>query len=233
MFSKTPRYYDKIYSFKDYQAEAQRLIALIQENLCSGGNQLLDVACGTGHHIEYLKEHFAVEGLDISEELLEVARQRNPGVLFHQADMIHFELGRRFDIVTCLFSSIGYVRTIENLRRAINCMTQHVMPGGVLVIEPWFTPDTWRPGTAHAQFIDEPELKIARVNTSFAEGRLSYFDLHYLIGTPEGTEHFVERHELGLFEQGEMVAAFEETGLVVSYDKEGLTGRGLYIGRLR
>ena len=233
MFSKTPRYYDKIYSFKDYQAEAQRLIALIQENLCSGGNQLLDVACGTGHHIEYLKEHFAVEGLDISEELLEIARQRNPDVLFHQADMIQFELGKRFDVVTCLFSSIGYVRTIENLRRAINCMAQHVKPGGVVVIEPWFTPDTWRPGTVHAQFVDEPELKIARVNTSFADGRLSYFDLHYLIGTPEGTEHFVERHELGLFEQGEMVAAFEEAGLIVSYDKEGLTGRGLYIGRLR
>jgi len=233
MFSKTPRYYDKIYASKDYQGEAQRLIALIRENLCSEGNHLLDVACGTGHHIEYLKEHFAVEGLDISEELLEVARQRNPGVLFHQADMIHFELGKRFDVVTCLFSSIGYVRTIENLRRAVNCMAQHVMPGGVVIIEPWFTPDTWRPRTVHAQFVDEPELKIARINTSYVEGRLSYFDLHYLIGTPEGTEHFVEHHEMGLFEQDEMVAAFEGAGLAVSYDSEGLTGRGLYIGKPR
>jgi SAM-dependent methyltransferase len=233
MFSKTPRYYDKIYASKDYQAEAQRLIAFIRENLHSGGNQLLDVACGTGHHIEYLKEHFAVEGLDISEELLEVARQRNPGVLFHQADMIHFELGKRFDVVTCLFSSIGYARTIENLKRAVNCMAQHVVPGGVVVIEPWFTPDTWRPGTVHAQFVDEPELKIARINTSYVEGRLSYFDLHYLIGTPEGTEHFVEHHEMGLFEQDEMVAAFEGAGLAVSYDSEGLTGRGLYIGKPR
>jgi SAM-dependent methyltransferase len=233
MFSESPRYYDKIYASKDYQSEAQRLTALIRENLCSGGNRLLDVACGTGHHLEYLKEHFAVEGLDISEELLEVARQRNPGVLFHQADMIQFELGKRFDVVTCLFSSIGYVRTIENLGRAVNCMAQHVMPRGIVVIEPWFTPDTWRPGTVHAQFVDEPELKIARINTSYVEGRLSYFDLHYLIGTPEGTEHFVERHELGLFEQGEMAAAFEDAGLLVRYDKEGLTGRGLYIGRLR
>ena len=233
MFSKTPHYYDKIYASKDYQGEAQRLVAVIRENLCSKGNQLLDVACGTGHHIEYLKEHFAVEGLDISEELLEVARQRNPGVLFHQADMIHFELGKRFDVVTCLFSSIGYARTIENLKRAVNCMAQHVVPGGVVVIEPWFTPDTWRPGTVHAQFVDEPELKIARINTSYVEGRLSYFDLHYLIGTPEGTEHFVEHHEMGLFEQDEMVAAFEGAGLAVSYDSEGLTGRGLYIGKPR
>jgi hypothetical protein len=111
-------------------------------------------------------------------------------------------------------------------------MAQHVVPGGVVFIEPWFTPDTWHPRTVHAQFIDEPELKIARINTSYAEGRLSYFDLHYLIGTPEGTEHFAEHHEMGLFEQDEMMAAFEEAGLQVSYDQEGLTGRGLYIGKL-
>jgi len=232
MFSKTARYYDKIYSFKDYQTEAQYLTAVIRRNLRSGGNRLLDVACGTGRHIEHLKKSFEVEGLDISAELLELARQQNPDLLFHQADMIHFELTRRFDIITCLFSSIGYVRTIENLEEAINCMAQHVVPGGVVLIEPWFTPDTWHPGTVHALFIDEPELKIARVNTSFVEGRLSYFDLHYLIGTPEGTDHFIERHELGLFDQDEMTRAFEVAGLEVSYDKEGLTGRGLYIARL-
>jgi ubiquinone/menaquinone biosynthesis C-methylase UbiE len=232
MFSKTARYYDKIYSFKDYRAEAQSLTAVIDQNLRSGGNRLLDVACGTGHHIEHLKKRFAVEGLDLSEELLELARQQNPDVLFHQADMVHFELARQFEVVTCLFSSIGYVRTVENLRQAINCMAQHVVPGGVVLIEPWFTPDTWHPGTVHAMLIDEPELKIARVNTSFSEGRLSYFDLHYLIGTPQGTEHFVERHELGLFDRDEMTAAFEAAGLEVSYDEEGLTGRGLYIGRL-
>jgi SAM-dependent methyltransferase len=232
MFSETARYYDLIYSFKDYQSEAETLTAAIHRTLRSGGNRLLDVACGTGRHIEYLKVDFDVEGLDISEELLELARQRNPEVLFHQADMTQFELGRQFDIVTCLFSSIGYVRTTENLVRAISSMAQHVVPGGVVLVEPWFTPDAWHPRTVHALFIDEPELKIARVNTSYAEGRLSYFDLHYLIGTPEGTEHFVERHELGLFERDEMTAAFEAAGLDVSYDPEGLTGRGLYIGRL-
>jgi ubiquinone/menaquinone biosynthesis C-methylase UbiE len=232
MFLKTARYYDKIYSFKDYRAEAQYLTAVIDQNLRSGGDRLLDVACGTGRHIEHLKTSFAVEGLDISEELLELARQQNPDVLFHQADMVQFELARQFDVVTCLFSSIGYVRTAENLRQAINSMAQHVMPGGVVLVEPWFTPDTWHPGTVHAMLIDEPELKIARVNTSFSRGRLSYFDLHYLIGTPQGTEHFVERHELGLFDRDEMTAAFEAAGLQVRYDEEGLTGRGLYIGRL-
>jgi ubiquinone/menaquinone biosynthesis C-methylase UbiE len=168
MFSKTAQYYDKIYSFKDYEAETQSLLALLRENTHIEGGLLLDVACGTGCHIEYLKKHFEVEGLDISEDLLEMARQRNPEVVFHQGDMTDFHLGRQFDVVTCLFSSIGYVKSADRLRRAIGCMASHLKPGGVLVIEPWFTPDAWKPGTVHALLIDEDELKIARVNTSYA-----------------------------------------------------------------
>ena len=61
MFSQTARYYDKFYAFKDYAAETETLIALINERLCSDGKQLLDAACGTGHHIEHLKAHFEVE----------------------------------------------------------------------------------------------------------------------------------------------------------------------------
>ncbi|TET51940.1 MAG: class I SAM-dependent methyltransferase, partial [Anaerolineales bacterium] len=73
MFSKTALYYDKLYSFKDYAAEVERLQGLIVQHLRSDGRRLLDVACGTGQHIEHLKEHFEVEGLDISADLLEVA----------------------------------------------------------------------------------------------------------------------------------------------------------------
>lgn len=229
MFSKTARYYDKIYSFKDYRAEAERLVAIIHQHLRSKGKRLLDVACGTGRHIEYLKEHFDLEGLDINEVLLEIARQRNPEVTFHKGDMVNFELGQEFDVVTCLFSSIGYVKNLENLRRAVACMAHQLLPGGLLLVEPWFTPDAWQPDTVHALFIDEPELKIARVNTSLVCEKISYFDFHYLIGTPAATEHFVERHELGLFAADEMRAAFADAGLEVKYDAEGLTGRGLYV----
>jgi SAM-dependent methyltransferase len=231
MFSKTARCYDIVYDFKDYQAEVEHLVAIIREHLPSGGGRLLDVACGTGRHVEYLKAQFDVEGLDISRELLESARRRNPEVQFHHGDMTDFDLGREFDVVTCLFSSIGYVKTLDNVKRAVACMAHHLVSGGVLVIEPWFTPDAWHAPSVHALFIDEPELKIARVNTSFVEGRLSYFDLHYLIGTPEGTEHFVERHELGLFERDEMQAILTKAGFEVIYDPEGLIGRGLFVGR--
>ncbi len=181
--------------------------------------------------MELLAKHIRVEGLDNSPEMLEVARERMPGTVFHPGDMRDFDLGRRYDVVTCLFSSIGYVQTLEKLRSAVDCMARHVAPGGVLVVEPWFTPETWHPGTVHGLFVDEPDLKIARVSTSFTREGLSAFDLHYLVGTPQGTEHVVECHEMGLFTVAEMTSALEDSGLSVSYDPEGLSGRGLYISR--
>jgi SAM-dependent methyltransferase len=231
MFKHSAQLYDQIYAFKDYRAEAETLADLIRRDLRSGGRRLLDVACGTGLHLQYLKAGFDVEGLDLDGELLEIARHRLPGVPLHQGDMIDFDLGREFDVITCLFSSIGYVRTLDNLYKAIGTMADHLLPGGLLLIEPWFTPAAWKPDTVHSLFIDEPGLKIARINISQADGRLSYMDFHYLVGTPEGVEHFVERHELGLFEQEEMIDAFQAAGLQVTYDPEGPMGRGLYTGR--
>lgn len=231
MFKKSYQYYDKIYAQKDYKGEADKLRGIIQEQAQSPGSHLLDVACGTGHHIQYLKEHFEVDGLDLDPDLLQIAAEKNPDVTFHRGDMMDFDLGEQFDVLTCLFSAIGYVKSLENLNRAIGSMVRHLAPGGLLLIEPWFTPNTWRPGTVHTLHVDEPDLQIVRMNTSFIDGRISFFDFHYLIGTPAGTEHFTERHELGLFEVEEMKAAFISAGLEVSYDEEGIAGRGLYVGK--
>jgi SAM-dependent methyltransferase len=228
-FSKSAQFYDRIYSWKNYEKESEDIIRLIHLHLKSDGKRLLDVACGTGRHLEYLKSRFDVEGLDLDGRLIIVAHQRNPDVKFHQADMTNFDLGEQFDIITCLFSSIGYVKTIENLHRTLRCLQNHLAAGGVLLVEPWFTPDTWKPNTVHALYVNDPELKIARINTSYAEGALSWFDLHYLIGTPEGTDHFVEHHEMGLFTIEEMLVAFSEAGLNAEYDPNGLMGRGMYI----
>ena len=230
MYAEMAQYYDRIYSFKDYASETEKLIGWIKEHRQSNGIRLLDVACGTGQHLEHLGESFDVEGLDLSPELVELAQQRNPGMTYHCADMRTFDLASSYDVITCLFSSIGYMTTIENLRAAVANMARHLVPGGVLTIEPWLTPDVWKPGTVHGLFIDDPNLKIARVNTSVTQGRLSVFDLHHLVGTPEKTFHFVEHHEMGLYTGEEMMDAFESAGLTTTYEPEGPTGRGLYVG---
>jgi SAM-dependent methyltransferase len=229
MFVKSARFYDALYEFKDYAAACDRLHEVIQGTR-PGAASLLDVACGTGRHLEHLRRLYDVEGMDLNPELLAIARERCPGVPLHQADMQDARLDRTFDVVTCLFSSIGYLRTTQALTAAVANMARHLNPGGILVIEPWFSPDRFWVGRLTANYVDRPDLKIAWMYTSEIRDGLSVMDIHYLVGTPAGVEYFTERHELGLFTDEEYREAVTGAGLMVDYDPDGLFGRGMYIG---
>lgn len=229
MFVKSARFYDAIYGFKDYAAASARLREFVDQ-LNPSATRLLDVACGIGKHLEHLRQWYDVEGLDLNAELLAIARQRCPGVPLHQADMTNFDLGRQFDVVTCLFSSIGYVKTAERMRQSIATMAAHLAPDGLLVVEPWFTPERIWSGHITANCVDESDLKIAWMYTTEVIDRVSAMDIHYLVGTPEGVDSFTERHEVGLFTHEEYMDAMVAAGLTAEYDAEGLFGRGMYVG---
>jgi SAM-dependent methyltransferase len=231
MFTHTAAYYDAIYEAagKGYREEAERLHGLIQTHKRSASDRLLDVACGTGGHLVHLQTWYEVVGLDLDGGMLAVAREKLFGVPLHLGDMVDFDLGSRFDAVVCLFSSVGYVQTVPRLHHAVQSMRRHLLPGGVLVVEPWIQAEDWQVGRIGALLVDEPNLKIARLNVSQQEGRLSIIDFHYLVATRDGIDHLTERHEMGLFRHDEYVGAIEASNLEPLYLPEGLDRRELYL----
>ncbi|MEO7804478.1 MAG: class I SAM-dependent methyltransferase [Actinomycetota bacterium] len=229
MFNKSASIYDLIYVFKDYAVEAESLRKILQERRPEA-RSLLDVACGTGTHLEHLQHHYEVTGVDLDAGLLTVAKGRLPGVRLLQQDMTAFNLGEVFDVVTCLFSSIGYTLTTQKLSDAVACMSQHLAPDGLLLVEPWIFPNKWEDGHLGANFIDEPDVKIARFNISARDGSVSLLSFHYLVATRDGIEHFTETHELGLFTDDDYRAAFADAGLQVEFLSDAFTTRGLYVG---
>jgi SAM-dependent methyltransferase len=233
MFDKSTDLYDAIYlAWKDYGREAGKLAGWLRTRR-PGATSVLDVACGTGEHARHLHAHgFQVEGVDLSPEFVRVARAKNPGSSFHHMDMLEMELGKRYDAVLCLFSSIGYVKTEANLRRAVERLAAHAAAdGGLVVIEPWFEPGAMTDGKVSVSVAEgSGGAKICRmVHTKLRDG-LSVLDFQYLIGTEQGIERRSEVHELGLFHADTMRSAMVAAGLHVEYDAEGLMGRGVYIG---
>ena len=118
MFAQSAAFYDDLYSFMDYEAAVREITAVLDAQAPRAP------ACSTSPAERDATSSSCVsatrsKGVDINPTMLEVARERCPGVSFHEADMADFSLEGRFDVVMCLFSSIGYVRTEARLRRAI------------------------------------------------------------------------------------------------------------------
>jgi SAM-dependent methyltransferase len=234
MFSESAELYDLIYSsFKDYDAESAAIAKLIRD-AHPRARSILDVACGTAEHARLLtgKHGFDVDGLDRDPTFVRIAREKLGDAKVFEGDMTSFALPRHYDVVQCLFSSIGYVRTLDNVHRTLQRFVAHLAPDGIVLVEPWFAPAVLQPGRISINTAESPTVRVARMALTEVDGRMSRIRFEYLIGRPTGIERAAEVHELGLFTTEEMLDCFEEAGLHVTHDPTGVDGRGLFLGRV-
>lgn len=225
-------WYDRIWgSRRDYGADTRVLTDVITRHRPQA-ERLLDVACGTGGHLRHLSRHYHCTGVDVSARLLEVAaRELGPEVDLHEADMRTLDLGRRFDVVTCLWGSIAYVEDRRALHEVAARLAQHLADGGLAIIEPWLTPETFEDPGRVTVTVDEDEQPVITVVGSVSrDGRRAHLRRLYVAATPGELATVEEHHDLGLFTPGEYLEAFAAAGLEVAWDADGLTGRGLLVG---
>ena len=227
--------YDLVYGYKDYAAEAGRLRQLLLNAGVADGSRLLEVACGTGRHLEALSAWYDVAGCDLNPEMLAIARGRCPDVELFTADMVELAVERPYDVLVCLFSSIGYAGDVERLRRAAGCFADAVRDGGVLVIEPFHTAEMFEEGATSLLTHEDGERKVVRASSCWRDGTRAVVDLQWLIADPgRPVAHHRERHELGLFTRGDFLGAFRDAGIEGRWLARGLfDDRGLLVGRRR
>lgn len=135
----------------------------------------------------------------------------------------------RYDAIICLFSSIAYLRTLEGVTDALRCFRNHLATGGVVVVEPWFTPDALEPGHRSVRTGEADGVHIERTSATEIEGRLSRIRFDYLVTDSTGRRRSSETHELGLFTVPEMLGAFAAAGLAARSVNPSLSDRGLYV----
>jgi SAM-dependent methyltransferase len=135
--------YDLFYAQKPYAEEARFVHECIEKYAQAPKHSLLDLACGTGSHaFEFESLGYQVIATDYSADMLAQARQKakekNSQIEFRQQDMRILDLPERpFDVTICLFDSIGYVATNENILRVLRGVHSHLRPGGIFIFEFW------------------------------------------------------------------------------------------------
>lgn len=230
-YSSAAFLYDSVYEAigKNYKQESG-IVSSYVLRYNPHAQDLLEVACGTCGHGQFLARRFNYIGFDFSLGMLKIAKTKIPACRLFKARMQDFCLNKKFDAAVCLFSSIGHLRDFQELKQTLTNIRSHLNPGGVLVLEPWLTPDQWVDDT------EGPLVSFSHQGTAWKRNVLSsrefgYSILSFAFTNLETKEVLKERLELSLFTVAETRKALSAAGFKIFHDPVGLTGRGLYIAQ--
>ncbi len=235
--------YEAIYTGRSYQHEMGLVDFMIDSRLGKPKagkkpppRRVLEVGCGPGLRLAVLSQlagKYEVEGLDRDTQLLSLARRRLPNVPLHKADMRDFNLDVRYDAILCLFGMIGYMEDVPMMTQALERMREHLVPRGVLLLEPWLTPELAHDRYLRTDTAQRTGLEVMRMNFTRVMGNKSLLTVHYLIGDEHGVRHVEELRELTLFTDDEYRTALRDAGFGdLHLEAYGPQGRGLYVAQV-
>ncbi|MCD6434131.1 MAG: class I SAM-dependent methyltransferase [Candidatus Diapherotrites archaeon] len=201
MYKKFAKYYDKIQAQKkDYSREVDFIEWAIKKHKKSEGNKLLDVACGTANHAVLLEKNYKILGIDISKEMLEIAKRKTKNVKFEIWDMKKLNLPERFDVIICMFSAINYNTSYSELETTLRNFYNHLKPGGVLIYDLGFNKETWIEGYTQIVTVVEDGLQLARISQSHLDGDVFNANFIFLVKDKGKFDFDIDQHKIGVFE---------------------------------
>jgi ubiquinone/menaquinone biosynthesis C-methylase UbiE len=173
------------------------------------------MACGTGRHAHFLKNDFEILGVDISEEMLKIASEKIPDVEFISGDMKKLDLGRKFDILICMFSAINYNTTLEELKITLNNFYNHLKEGGVLIFDMGLNKENWIEGIVSVDTVVDKNFKLARIWQSHLEKDVFNSSFVYLIKEDGRVDFDIDEHKLGVFGMEDVTNLMKKIGFEI------------------
>ncbi|EAT15749.1 class I SAM-dependent methyltransferase [Desulfuromonas acetoxidans] len=232
-FETISSYYDDLYvKDEEYAPEAAKTKELLCKHGMAPQSDLLILACGTGGHIPYFTDDYQVSGLDLSEDMLAVAERKFPSLTFHRGNLIDFDVKTEFDAMICLYGSIGFVKSVDNLRTTMKRVAAQLRPNGIALITPWSTKEDFQECLV-VDAVDEPDMKISRMEqVRLKKPNIVEVTFHHLIGKGTDVNYHQQSVEIGLFSRQDYLSAMTEAGLTVVEEYTGSDVRGgAYIGK--
>lgn len=186
---------------------------------------LLDISCGGGKNVFNLKRRYQVTGLDISPAMLKLAARLNPECESIEGDMRSFSLGRTFDAIL-MDDGISYMANRADLNASFRTAFLHLNPGGVMVVTPDVTVETFiqnhTESTPALERLKPKGIDVVFIENSFdPDPTDECYDatLLYLIREDGVLRIEEDRFTLGLFSLDVWKQSLAEAGFVVHEDR--------------
>ena len=219
-YTTLAQHYDQIYSHIDFKQRALFYNQLIDRFKQSTGNQLMDLCCGTGIYTSYFAEFgYRSAGMDLSPEMLEVARGKYPDINFEIGDIRYLSLEQDYDVVICLFNSILYSQPLDLFHKTLKNTYNSLSNGGVFLFD--LVDKTAGINPRNFDYTSTNGLKIRfqpRWNYS-GTGEILDLEIRFTFTDGFNTNELIDRHKMCAVDILEIKVFMEELGFEVwSFD---------------
>ncbi|MBM3708341.1 MAG: class I SAM-dependent methyltransferase [Actinobacteria bacterium] len=219
---------------EEYAEDTELFVKVIKEHSIIKPRTLLHLGCGAGGNDYTFKKYFKVTGIDISSDMLKMAKRMNPEVTYYNYDMRNLKLDKTFDAVA-IPDSIGYMVTEKDLKRTISSAYNHLKPGGVILIVACIKEEFKENNFLYTGANKDTEITVFENNYISEPAKTTYeATIVYLIRKKGKLKIYSDRHIIGLFNLKVWLDIFKEFEFVVkkikmehSYDRFVL-GDGVY-----
>ncbi|PCJ55484.1 MAG: hypothetical protein COA79_20505 [Planctomycetota bacterium] len=140
-FDKYAPYYEIVYQSKNYKSEIKYILDCISKETGDFGKYLLEFGCGSGGHIPFfLENNFDVSGIDLSNEMLSIAKDKFPDAHFYHGNISDKKLNQTFDLIVSLYHVINYLQSELDLSKTFRNASDHLKSGGLFAFDFWYGP---------------------------------------------------------------------------------------------
>ena len=212
----------------EYAEEAGLYVEMILGDARRPVREVLELGSGGGNNASHMKRHFGMTLVEPSDRMRELSRALNPECEHLSGDMRSVRLGRRFDAVF-VHDAVMYMTTEGDLRAALATVADHLAPGGVALVAPDVTAETFSESTEHGGGEDAGGRRARYLQWTLPPepGGTSY-QTHYafLLREPDGTVRSAhDVHREGLFPRATWLRLFREVGLDASLAPRTIEGK--------
>ena len=235
VFEKYAKYYDLLYKDKDYRAETDYILSLIQKYKPET-SKILEFGAGSGIHGRILaNEGYGVRGIERSQEMIELglcsnqSKDQNTNFSCTQGDCKSTILGDDFDTVISLFHVVSYLTSNEEVLAMLNNAHRQLKPGGIFIFDYWHAPAVWNIGpSVRLKRVRNQELAITRIAEPECLRYQNLVKVNYQTFIKDLKRNHIseikETHKMRAFETDEIKEFANQTDFILLDSEEWMTG---------